>query len=428
MRLKEYIKLIRSKAWIIILSTVAFMLIAGIVCSFLITPVYEANTTLIVDINQSQENIDTVTGEQLSSSQKLTVIYGEIIKSRAVLDKVAKELDLDISGNEISNRVTITQIKDTQMMNISVVDENPKQAKDIANTIPVIFKEEAKRIVKANDVQVIDKALEPTRPIKPNTIVTVSVSGIVGFVIGICEILVLEYMNDKIRKKSDIKNNLDLRVLGLIPYIKNLDSNNTSNELMTEVYRNLRSEIKFSKSSPNIKSILITSSNDDEGKTTVVTNLAKSFSEIDNKKILIIDSDMKNPNVHRIFNIDNTNGLSDILLNKTTIDNCIKNSKINQLDVLVAGEYVNNSSELLSVDKFKIILDELKVKYDYIFIDSHSISMATDASLIANFSDATILIIGANEVDIEVCKSSKDKLEYAQSNIIGCILNKYKDN
>lgn len=424
MRLKEYIKLIKNKAWIIILTTVVFMASAGLITSCFITPVYEANTTMIVDINQSPEEISTVTGEQLTSSQKLTVIYGEIIKSRAVLSGVAKALNLDISGNEIRDKVTITQIKDTQMMNISVLDKDPKQAKDIANTIPVIFKEEAKRIVKANDVKVIDKALEPITPIKPNSPIVISMSGIIGFITGIGIILGMEYISSKVRSPKDIQYNLNLHVLGVIPY-RGKSKSNKKNEI-EEIYRSIRTEIILSKSNHNIKSILITSSKPNEGKTTLITNLARNFSKLDSKKILIIDSNMKNPKIHKMFNIDNAKGLSDILKGTYTIDDCVQKSDINNLDVLVAGESITTSSELLSLDKFSNLVTYLNTKYDYIFIDSPSINIATDASLIGNFVDATILVIAYEEVEIDKCNISKQKLEYVNSNIIGCILNKFK--
>ncbi|MGL5348086.1 MAG: polysaccharide biosynthesis tyrosine autokinase [Peptostreptococcaceae bacterium] len=427
MRLKEYIKLIKNKVWIIILTTILFMISAGIITSYFITPVYEANTTLIVDINQSQENIDTVTGDKLNSSQKLTVIYGEIIKSRAVLGKVADELNLNISGDEIRGKVTISQIKDTQMMNISVLDKNPKQAKDIANTIPVIFKEEAKRIVKANDVKVIDKALQPTIPLKPNSPIVVSMSGIIGFMTGIFAILGMEYMNSKVKTSNDIQSNLNLHVLGVIPYrsklkIKKYNKNSNTDE----IYRSIRTEIIFSKSNHNIKSILITSSKKNEGKTTVITSVAKSFSKLEDKRILIIDSNMKNPSMHKIFNLDNIKGLSDLLQDKFVIQDCIQNINTTTLDVLVAGECVVNSSELLSLEKFRNLIEELKEKYDYIFIDSPSIDTATDASLISSFVDGTILLTGYDEVEIDICKLSKEKLEYVDANIIGVILNKFK--
>ncbi|MGL4797679.1 MAG: polysaccharide biosynthesis tyrosine autokinase [Paraclostridium sp.] len=426
MGLKEYFYLIKKKAWLVVLTTIVFMGLSGAVSSFLITPVYEANTTLMVDINQSSDNVGVITGDQLNMTQKLTVIYGEIIKSRSVLDKVSEKLELDISGSDMSDKVSVAQVKDTHMMKISVVDTNPKQAMDIANTIPIVFKEEAKRVVKANDVQVIDKALEPIVPIKPDIAINVSMAGIVGFVSSIGVILLKEYTNNKIKTPEDIKNYLDLFVLGVVPDFKKINSRKNYNEIIDEAYRIIRTKIKFSKSASNIKSILITSSKQNEGKTSVTTSIAKSFAKLDNKRVLIIDADMRNPSIHKIFSVSNNKGLSDVILGIEDINSCIKNSEISQLDILVAGIFIDNPSEILTSNSFSKLVDDLKLIYDYIFIDSPPIGVVADAGLISNFADATIFVVGSNDVEIDLCKLSKERLDYVNSNTLGCILNKFK--
>lgn len=422
MGLKEYFYLIKKKAWLVVLTIIVFMGLSGAVSSFLITPVYEANTTLMVDINQSSDNVGVITGDQLNMTQKLTVIYGEIIKSRSVLDKVSDKLELDISGSDMSDKVSVAQVKDTHMMKISVVDTNPKQAMDIANTIPIVFKEEAKRVVKANDVQVIDKALEPIAPIKPDVAINVSMAGIVGFVSSIGVILLKEYTNNKIKTPEDIKNYLDLFVLGVVPHFKKINSRKNYNEIIDEAYRIIRTKIKFSKSASNIKSILITSSKQNEGKTSVTTSIAK----LDNKRVLIIDADMRNPSIHKIFSVSNNKGLSDVILGIEDINSCIKNSEISQLDILVAGIFIDNPSEILTSNSFSKLVDDLKLIYDYIFIDSPPIGVVADAGLISNFADATIFVVGSNDVEIDLCKLSKERLDYVNSNTLGCILNKFK--
>lgn len=425
MKFKEYTNLIKKKSWIVIISMLLFMVSSGLISTFVLTPVYEANTTLIVDVNNSPQDTGYITGDQLSSTQKLTVVYGEIIKSRVVLDKVINELNLDISTSQISDSITIAPIKDTQMMKVSVTNTDPKIAKDIANKIPIVFKQEVQRIMKANDVQVIDTALEPTDPIKPNKAVNISIAGILGLAMGTMGVLGKEYINSKIKTPKDIENNLGLSVLGTVPDETKLKSSKMPTSIIDEAYRLIRTNIRFSKTNTDIKSILVTSAQQDEGKTSVTTRMAKSFAKIDNKKVLIIDADMRNPSIYKVFNMDNSSGLSDVLLNKKEVSECIKPSGIKQLDVLVAGEVVYNPSELLSLDSMKDLVENLKKEYDYVFIDSPPVGIVADAGLIANYADATILVVGSNEVETDLCKLSKERLEHVGSNLIGCVLNKF---
>lgn len=150
--LREYFQIIKKRAWIIALITVLAMITSGIMSFFILSPVYEANTTLIVNTEQNKETNNMITGDQLNVTQKLTLTYGEIIKSRAVIDTVIKKLDLDMNYDEVSKMITVSPVQDTQIMSITVQDTNPKRARDIANSIPTVFTKEVKRITKANSV------------------------------------------------------------------------------------------------------------------------------------------------------------------------------------------------------------------------------------------------------------------------------------
>ena len=154
--LREYFGIIKKRFWIIALITVIAAVVSGIISFFMLKPVYEAKSTLIVNTEKNEET-QMITGDQFSVTQKLAVTYGEIIKSRAVLEDVIKNLKLDNEYEELANNVTVSPVKDTQIISISVQDTNPQKARDIANEIPKVFAKEAKRITKANDIQVIDK-------------------------------------------------------------------------------------------------------------------------------------------------------------------------------------------------------------------------------------------------------------------------------
>lgn len=214
--LREYFYIIKKRAWIIALITVLAMITSGIISFFVLSPVYEANTTLIVNTEQSKET-NMITGDQLNVTQKLTLTYGEIIKSRAVLDSVIKKLDLNMEYNELEKAINVSPVKDTQIMSVTVQDTNPKRARDIANAIPNVFTKEVKRITKANSVEVIDKAILPENPIKPNKVMNILIAAVLGIMIGLFIVFILEYMDNKIKTPQDVEKYINLPILGVIP-------------------------------------------------------------------------------------------------------------------------------------------------------------------------------------------------------------------
>ena len=214
--LREYFAIIKKRFWIIAIITVVAMVVSGVISFFVLSPVYEAKTTLIVNTEKSEET-QMITGDQFSVSQKLAVTYGEIIKSRIVLEDVIKNLKLDDKYEQLAGNITVSAVKDTQIISISVQDTNPKKARDIANEIPKVFEKEVKRITKANDIQVIDKAILPQNPIKPNKMMNVLIAAVLGMMIGLFVVFLIEYLDNKIKTAQDIEKHLGLSVIGVIP-------------------------------------------------------------------------------------------------------------------------------------------------------------------------------------------------------------------
>ena len=214
--LREYFGIIKKRFWIIALLTVVAAVVSAVISFFVLQPVYQTKTTLIVDTNTNEET-QTLTGDQFSVSQKLAVIYGEIIKSRTVLEPLIKNLNLTESYEALAGKITVSAVKDTQIISLSVQDTNPQKARDIANQIPTVFTKQVKRITNANGVEVIDKAITPKSPIKPNKIMNIAVAAVLGMMIGLFIVFLIEYLDNKIKTPQDIEKHLGLPVLGVIP-------------------------------------------------------------------------------------------------------------------------------------------------------------------------------------------------------------------
>ena len=214
--LKEYFGIIKKKSKIIILITLIAMISSALVSFFVLSPVYETKTTLIVNRSEASENT-SMTGDEYNVSQKLAVTYGEIIKSRTVLDEVIDSLGLDMTYDELVSKISVSPVGDTQIISIKVQDTNARKAMDIANAIPKVFTKEVQRITKANGAEVIDKAILPQAPIKPNKVMNVAIATVLGLMIGLFIVFFMHYIDTKMTKPEDITRHLDIPVLGVIP-------------------------------------------------------------------------------------------------------------------------------------------------------------------------------------------------------------------
>lgn len=196
---------------------------------------------------------------------------------------------------------------------------------------------------------------------------------------------------------------------------------------IAEAYRGIRTSIEFSNLDKNLQVITVTSSMQNEGKSTVLANLAVSFANLD-KKVLIMEGDLRNPSVHRMFNISNIKGLTDILLQNKVFADCVHCTDVKNLHVLTCGAVPPNPSEMLSSKKIRDFIESLREYYDYIFIDAPPIGIVTDAGIISTYSDGCIFVVGAGDADIEMAKVSKERLEKVGANILGVVLNKFESS
>lgn len=199
-----------------------------------------------------------------------------------------------------------------------------------------------------------------------------------------------------------------------------LITNKLPNSLSAEAYKTLRTNIEQITSIDNIKTILITSSISGEGKSTVAGNLAISLSK-NNYKVLAIDCDLRRPSLHDKFNIENEYGVGEILLGENELKSSIK--KIDsRLSVLTAGKIKNDTAELFATENMKQLLDEVRITYDYIIIDSAPIIPVADTCVLASGIDAAILVVRANKSKEKLVIHSYEKLK-TKTKILGMILN-----
>lgn len=190
-----------------------------------------------------------------------------------------------------------------------------------------------------------------------------------------------------------------------------------------EAYRTLRTNIQFSSFDNKIKTIVITSSGPAEGKTTTSCNLAIATAQA-GKRTILLDCDMRNPKIHKVFELSNQTGLSDVLIGEVNYYEAVHNTEVENLRVLSSGTRPPNPAELLSSEKMKKFLESLKENYDYIIIDTPPIIMVTDAQILSRYADGCLLVIASGEADKNAAIKAKELLEKVDAKILGVVLNK----
>jgi len=193
--------------------------------------------------------------------------------------------------------------------------------------------------------------------------------------------------------------------------------------LVSEAYRVLRTNIQFSCVDRQMKSFVITSSNPMEGKTTTIANLAVTFAQAD-KKVLLIDCDLRKPQLHRMFDVPGTEGLTNIIACHDDYRKYIKECDVPNLYILPCGTIPPNPSELLASNTMRQFVKDVINDFDYIFMDAPPVGNVTDAAVISTMVDGTILVANSGHVSGEALKKAKEALVNVNANIFGVVLNR----
>lgn len=191
---------------------------------------------------------------------------------------------------------------------------------------------------------------------------------------------------------------------------------------ISEQYRTLRTNLDFSSVDQELQSILITSSNMSEGKSITAANLAIVYAQ-QGKKVLLVDADLRKPTVHYTFRLDNLSGLTNILVGDISLEEVTQLTSVEGLDVISSGPIPPNPSELLSSKRMKSFLDEAKKLYDMIIFDTPPVLAVTDAQILGNIVDGSLLVIRSEQTEYEEAIKAKSALEPAKAKLLGVVLN-----
>jgi capsular exopolysaccharide synthesis family protein len=203
---------------------------------------------------------------------------------------------------------------------------------------------------------------------------------------------------------------------------KNLIAYFTPDATVTEQYRSIKANIHFTCSNLNIRTLLITSPNDGDGKSMTASNLAVSMAQ-QSERVLLIDANLRSPTSHHIFKISNDTGVTSILNGMTTLEDTIHKTEIGRLDVLPSGPSTFFPSELLASESFTELLVNSQRIYDYVLIDSPSVLEVADTKILANQCEGVVLVLNPRKTKLEKVREVKKVLEFTNTQIAGVIFN-----
>ncbi len=395
-------------------------------------PIYQAQTTVVIAKNEiTMDGSSAATLNDINASQKLATTYSEIAKSELVLNQVIENLGLHSSVKELNRNLTVKPLDDTSILSITVKDPNARLSATVANEIARVFAEEVKTIYKVENVTQLSVAMAPENPAN-NTFARDLVLAVVVAVLGVTGFAFIRfYLDDTVKHSDDVEKMIGLPITaqilkGDIKSRRNgseLVVANAPKAIVSENIKSLRTNLQFTAVDKKIKTILVTSTNAGEGKSFISSNLAISFAQAD-KKVLLVDCDLRKGRLHKLFGLTNTSGLSNLLASDTrNFGKFVHTTKIKNLDVMTCGTYPPNPSELLASKKNKHLIKTLQEFYDVIIFDGAPVGGLADSVILASLMDETLIVVKDGNTTKNDLATAKDSLEKVGAEVAGIVFN-----
>ncbi|HDG9761860.1 polysaccharide biosynthesis tyrosine autokinase [Acinetobacter nosocomialis] len=393
-----------------------------------------------VDVNAESElllkqNIDLeklkieLQQKQAELSAKYTNDHPLILQIDAQITEINKKIA------DLNNR--LTQLPETQRLYLQLyrdVKVNTELYTSLLNSYQQLKIANAGEI---GNVRIIDTAVEPVKPIKPKKLIVLILSIFVGGFIGVLIALLRKMMRSGVNDSTQIENELDLPVYATVPrspiqetrmsILKKKKSIpilavKSSDDIAIESLRSIRTAIHFALTSAKNNIIMIAGPSPEVGKSFISTNLATIFAQ-GNKRVLLIDADMRRGYMHKYFDVDVKPGLSELLSGQADLTQVLHKTQVANLDVITRGKSPANPSEMLSSTQFKDLLEKFQTQYDHIIIDTPPVLAVTDGIIISQYTGVNLIVARYAKSHMKELELTVNRFEQAGVKVNGFILN-----
>lgn len=352
--------------------------------------------------------------KQAFLSQQVSDLESKIEDARDEISKLQQDLDAAISARQIQDlrsQITVLQGKITDWQRTYASLLTSLQGGNV------------------NALSVVEEAALPAYPIGSNVMTNVMLASLIGLILAVGGAFLIEYLDDTIKTDTDVTSVLGLPTLGgIIDFGKKEGpsiATDNPKSISVEAYRALRTNIRFSSPDRQPKTLLITSPEASEGKTTTTANLGAVFARAGTPTI-IVDADLRKPRQHRLFQLDNRTGLTTALVadDLAQMNGNLKESGVPNLRLLASGPRPPNPSELLSSERMGVLMQRLADQADVVIFDTPPALAVSDAAALANKVDGILLVVEAGKTRREAAVRAKEALEQVGGKILGVVLTK----
>lgn len=419
--------------WIVLLAALAGA-IGAYAYSSTIPPIYQSTASTYFSMRTGSSGSDINQGSAYTQNQMLS--FAQLATSSVVLDNVRADLDIELTNSQIRNMTSVSIPQNTVILDVTAASTDPdfaaQLADSIADNLSAVVDEIAPKD-QTGTTTVVARVIEPATPAlfqsSPNKQRDAVLGAFAGALLSALLISVWALLDTRVRSDEVLRRLTDLPVLGGVPLRKDKSRRpvvvSEPNGTSAEAYRRLRSSLRFAAVEHQISAIAVTSSIPGEGKTSTAVNLALTYAEA-GLRVLLVDADLRRPMVAETLGLENSVGLTTILVGAVSFEDARLPWGEGALWVLPAGEVPPNPAELLASARMAEVLRELRSEFDIMVVDTAPLLSVSDATMIAQYVDTTIVVADVTRVRSAQLARSLDALVRSGAQVAGILLSRIK--
>lgn len=425
-----YLRLARKWWWLFV---AAFLVGGGLAygISLRLTPSYQATTTLLVVQRQAEGAVQL---NDIQTAERLANTFSRLVTIRPVMEQAISDGRLPFTPEELETRISVRNPVSTQLLEVSALSSDPGLAALMANTVATSFisSNQANLSNRPGLVSVVERAEAPFYPVSPRKTLNAGLGAVALLLITVGAVMLLEYLDDTVKSPEQASEVSGLPTLGRIEQFEKsrtprdqLQAAHRPRSTVAEAYRAARTNLSYAIDlGRDRRLVLVTSPGPGEGKTTTVANLAVVFG-LAGHRVCVVDTDLRRPTLHRLFGLDNQEGLTNLLLaREPELDRAIQRTVYTNVSAVTSGPLPPNPSELLGSARMQEILERLKARFDVVLLDSPPALVVTDASVLATLADGLLIVTRARHTRTQQLRATVEELAQSGRPIAGIIINR----